>query len=115
MFMSSYAEVQEDSPYEKRSIEYDAIGKSIDDLKAASDLGAKSPEAERAFVYTAKLWRLLLDDMVDASCELPDELRGRLISLGLWIMKEIGRLRDGTAISFDDLIDISVTIREGLK
>ena len=43
-----------------------------------------------------------------------EDLRAQLISIGIWMMKEIERLRTGATASFADLIEINAIIRDGL-
>jgi flagellar protein FlaF len=114
MYQFTYAEVVEDSPQEMRARERDAIGRAVDLLVAANKAGLNSPEAEEALSYSRRLWSIFLDDLGSKGNDLPEELRAQLISIGIWMMKEVERLRTGAAESFDDLIEINTIIRDGL-
>ena len=46
---------------------------------------------------------------------MPDKLKGQLISIGLWVMRESDRVIRGEQKSLEALIDINAMIQEGLK
>lgn len=61
-----------------------------------------------------KLWRILLTDLVNPDNKLPDEVKGGLISLALWVERHSGKvLRQEGAI--DALIEVNEQIIEGLR
>ncbi len=114
MYQFTYAEVVEDSPQEMRAREHDAIGRAVTLLEAAQAAGPKSKEAHDALTYLRRLWSIFIDDLGSQNNDLPEDLRAQLISIGIWIMKEIERLRTGAIESFADLIEINAIIRDGL-
>ncbi|MBB4199396.1 flagellar biosynthesis regulator FlhF [Rhodoblastus sphagnicola] len=114
MYQFTYAEVVEDSPQEMRARERDALGRAVELLQRAHEAGVASPEANDALIYTRRLWSIFIDDLGSNGNELPEAVRAQLISIGIWIIKEIERLRTGAADSFSDLIEINVIIRDGL-
>lgn len=114
MYQFTYAEIVDDSPQEMRAREYDALSRCIALLEAANRAGPKSREAESALTSLRRLWTIFVEDLSSSGNDLPDDLRGQLISIGIWVMKEIERLRLGATESFDDLIEINAIIRDGL-
>ncbi len=114
MYQFTYAEVVEDSPQELRAREHDAVGRAVALLERAQEAGLRSEETEQALIYTRRLWSIFLEDLSSKGNDLPEDLRAQLISIGLWIMKEIERLRAGATESFADLIEINAIIRDGL-
>jgi flagellar protein FlaF len=114
MYQFTYAEVVDDSPQEMRAREHDAIGRAVTLLEAAQSAGPKSQEATEALAYARGLWTIFLDDLGSQGNDLPPDLRAQLISIGIWIVKEIERLRVGATESFTDLIEINAIIRDGL-
>ncbi len=97
-----------------RERERQAIERSIELLNAAKKKGVGSREAIEALHYLDRLWSLLLDDLAHAENRLPKELRASLISIGIWILREIEDLRQNRSQSFKGLIDISEIICKGL-
>jgi flagellar protein FlaF len=114
MYQFTYAEVVEDSPQEMRARERDALARAIEMLEAAEKAGLQSREAPAALNYLRRLWSIFIEDLSSDGNDLPTDLRAQLISVGLWIMKEIERLRSGAKESFADLIEINAIIRDGL-
>jgi flagellar biosynthesis activator protein FlaF len=115
MYRDHYAEAVADSPADARDIERQAIQRSIDLLKEARSKGGTSREANDALYYLDRLWSLLLDDLASDDNRLPKELRAKLISIGIWILKQIECIRNESSTDFDGLIDISGTICAGLE
>ena len=114
MYQFTYAEVVEDSPQEMRAREHDAIGRAVELLEAAKAAGAKSRAAIEALNYSRGLWTIFVADLGSEDNDLPEDLRAQLISIGIWVVKEVERLRVGATESFDDLIEINAIIRDGL-
>ncbi len=114
MHRAIYTEILEDAPVEARDRERQAVERSIELLNAARKNGAGSKQAVEALHYLDRLWSLLLDDLANAENRLPKELRASLISIGIWILREIEELRSQRARSFNGLIDISEIICKGL-
>lgn len=109
-----YAEELEESSEGSKEREREVIQRSIRLLNIARDKGYRSREAIDALYYLDRLWGLLLDDLAHEGNRLPKELRASLISIGIWILREVEGIRNGNSNNFDGLIDISETIRDGL-
>ena len=114
MYQFTYAEIVDDSPQEMRARERDALSRCIDMLEAAKQAGAGTREAQNALTHLRRLWTIFIEDLSGGGNDLPDDLRAQLISIGLWVVKEIERLRIGAVQSLDDLIEINAIIRDGL-
>ena len=110
----NYAEILAEAPGDAREVERAAIQRSIDLLQGAREKGASSREAIDALYYLDRLWSLLLDDLADAENRLPKQLRASLISIGIWILREIENIRNQRTRDFDGLIEISKSICKGL-
>jgi flagellar protein FlaF len=115
MYRFSYAEVVEDAPSECRQREYEAFERAIGLLKAAQGLPQWSPEMSDALEFSQHLWTALVKDLAHPDNELPDKLKAQLISIGFWVMREIGRISCGEQNDLTALIDINAMIQEGLK
>jgi flagellar biosynthesis activator protein FlaF len=110
-----YSETLADAPADARQREREAIQRSIDLLRNAREKGANSREAIDALYYLDRLWSLLLDDLASSDNRLPKELRASLISIGIWILRQVENIRNDRSDDFDGLIDVSKTICMGLK
>lgn len=115
MYQFSYAEVLDEAPAGAREREYQALDRSIELLRAAEAAGVRSRECVEAVLYVRRLWNFFLEDLATAENDLPKALRAELISIGLWIIKEIEQIRLEKSKNFKAIIDVSTSIRDGLK
>lgn len=115
MYQFSYAEVLDEAPAGAREREYQALDRSIELLRAAEAAGVRSRECVEAVLFTRRLWNILLEDLAGAENDLPKPLRAELISIGLWILKEIEQIRLEKSKNFQAIIEVTTSIRDGLK
>jgi flagellar protein FlaF len=90
MTASSYANVQAraETP---RETEIRAFRFVNGLLATAKDAASRSTALHKTY----RLWSILLNDLASPDCKLPPELRGNLISLGLWAQREaMARMSD---------------------
>ncbi len=79
-------------------------------LAAAAD----TPARAMALHKTHLLWSLLMDDLLLPGNALPADLKGRLVSLGLWAQREAAaRLDDGASLA--PLIELHRDMIAGLE
>lgn len=114
MYQAGYAEVLDDAGTVTRSHERRALDHAIALLSAAEPCGHRSREAIEALHFTERLWNVLVRDLGSPENGLPRELRASLISIGIWVLKEVGRIRRGESDEFGGLIRICTDIRAGL-
>jgi flagellar biosynthesis activator protein FlaF len=115
MYRFSYAEVIEDSSRDCRQREFELFERAILLMKTAEGKPPQSAEMVDAIVYVQRLWTFLIKDLGHPDNGLPDQLKGQLISIGLWVMRETNRVIRGEQKSLEPLIDINAMIQEGLK
>jgi flagellar biosynthesis activator protein FlaF len=115
MYEFAYNEVIEDSRQTMRARERQAIDRVIAMLRTAHEKGPGSRERVEALFYLRRLWMIFLNDLNDPNNELPEQLRAGIISIGIWMMKEIDRVRDGATNDLSPMIEINALIRDGLK
>jgi flagellar protein FlaF len=114
MYQFSYADVVEESPRELRAREREAMDQVIQMLCAARDKGPGTKEVVDAMFYLRRLWTIFLQDLNHVENELPQQLRAGLISIGLWMIKEIERVRTGQTGDLTPIIEINEIVRNGL-
>src|SRR5271155_2827746 len=115
MYEFAYNEVIEDSRRTMRARERQAMDQVIAMLRAAQERGPQSRERIEALFYLRRLWAIFINDLNDPNNELPEQLRAGIISIGVWMMKEIDRVRGGLTNDLTPMIEINVLIRNGLK
>jgi flagellar biosynthesis activator protein FlaF len=114
MYRQFYDEVAQESAATGRAAERRAFEHLISLLERAKIKGVSSREAVEALHFLNKLWTMLLEDLASPGNALPADLRARLISIGIWIMKQAQLLRVGAAKDFQSLIDITRSVATGL-
>lgn len=110
-----YAEILEDDEALARERERMAFDRSIELMERADRDGASSVDTAKAIIFTNTLWAFLIEDLARPTNGLPKELRAKLISIGIWTMREIEKMRIGDRKSFADVIQVSKAIRGGLS
>ena len=115
MYHDSYSQILEDDSTEARAREKRAFDQAIDLLTKAERLGVRSPEGAEALRFVERFWMFLLEDLANEANELPATLRASLISIGIWISKEIENIRKGAVTNFAGLVEINSIIRDGLR
>jgi flagellar biosynthesis activator protein FlaF len=115
MYEFAYNEVIEDSRQTLRNHEREAMDRVIAMLCLAQEKGPMSRERVEALFYLRRLWTIFIDDLKDPNNELPEQLRAGLISIGIWMMKEIERARGRLTDDLTPMIEINQLIRDGLK
>ena len=114
MFEFSYGEMVEDSPRVLRERERDAMSRGIEMLRKAQQGGPSSRESIDALHYLRQLWTIFLEDMREPHNELPNALKAGIVSIGIWVMKQIDRVRKGEITDLTALIEINEIVRDGL-
>jgi len=115
MYEFAYNEVIEDSRQTMRARERQAMDRVIAMLRTAQEKGPGSRERVEALFYLRRLWMIFLNDLNDPNNELPEQLRAGIISIGIWMMKEIDRVRGGATNDLTPMIEINALIRDGLR
>ncbi|WP_409561318.1 flagellar biosynthesis regulator FlaF [Hyphomicrobium sp. B1] len=114
MYKFSYEETLSESGNRQRENERLALEQSVALLKTAEKAGPQSREAVDAIIFLNRLWSFFLEDLAKPENGLPDEVRAKLISIGIWMLKEAEAISNGRSRNFAGLIDVSNVIAEGL-
>lgn len=115
MFQFAYNEVIKDDLASARDRERQILARSIELLAAVPDKSHYGREAIEAIHYTRKVWTRFIEDLNQADNELGVELRAKLISIALWILKECERIRRRQSNNYQGIIDVTTIIRDGLR
>lgn len=114
MARAQYAEIQADDQKEARDRERIALSRSIDLMEIAAMESASSTDIAMAITFSRKLWTVLVEDLAAPANGLPKELRAQLISIGIWVLRELESIRAEPGKGFGDAIAVSKAIRDGL-
>jgi flagellar protein FlaF len=109
-----YGDLLEDDQQEARERERAALDQSILLLEQAAAPGAPLASGAEAIAFTSRLWTLLVEDLANPENGLPKELKAQIVSIGIWILRELEAARTDEAKSLADVIVVSKAIRDGL-
>lgn len=115
MYQFSYAEILEDAPEIARQRELAAFDRALDLLRIAERPDASETDRSAAASFLQNLWAVLIDDLCNPENALPEALRGDLISVGLWSMRESGEVLSTPGRSLAALIEVNTSVRDGLR
>jgi len=114
MYQLQYADIEEDAVVDARTRERQLLTRSVELLAKARDDRANAMALIEATHFTRRLWTAFLQDLAEPDNQLSKELRAGLISIGIWILKEVEKIRQDESDDFDGVIEISQTILEGI-
>ena len=114
MTFESYESVVDESGYEARGRERQALSLGIDRLERLQKGRASFEDQVQSLLYVRRLWTIFIEDLAHPENALPEKLRAEIISIGLWVVKEADRLREEKSNDVVQLIEINRLIRDAL-
>lgn len=96
-----------------REIERDTIGLVTQRLRTAKEKDDAMARA-RAVSDNLTLWYVLIGDLSEDTNQLPIELRAKIISVGMAVVRECQKVGRKEAVDLDFLITINEAMIEGL-
>lgn len=110
-----YAEIQSGSQVDSRGLERGLLLRSVSMMREAMADPASHAKTVEARLFSSRIWTVLLEDLSSSDNHLPIETRAGLISIGIWVLRELEALRETESTGFDDLVEITGMIAEGLQ
>ncbi|SDG27413.1 MULTISPECIES: flagellar biosynthesis regulator FlaF [Thalassobaculum] len=98
-----------------RDLEYRLLAQVTGGLMKARDGKVTIQEKYNWILQNEKVWGVFLADVNDPANALPQQLKGGIASLALWVMKETKLVMSDDSAPLDDLIEINRQIMAGLK
>lgn len=114
MTFEAYETVVEDSGYEARERERQALSLGIDRLERLQNERFSREDQVQSLLYVRRLWTIFIEDLAHPENGLPEQLRADIISIGLWVVKEADRLREERSNDVTQLVEINRMIRDAL-
>lgn len=114
MYQGAYKDVASDDQVEARRREYDALDQVIIRLRKARDAGGHGAALTEALDAVEGLWAIFMQDVVDPGNRLPVEMRRSIFAISRWMFACTSRLREEETGELEALIEVNVTIRDGL-
>jgi flagellar biosynthesis activator protein FlaF len=112
--MRHYEQIAEDTSERIRNNELRALEHSIALMVKAQESQMEARPVIEAVFFVNRLWGVLLEDLASRDNLLPEELRAKLISIGIWILRTVEDIRQRKVNDFASVISISQTIAAGL-
>jgi flagellar protein FlaF len=114
MTFEAYEAVVEESGYQERGRERQALSLGIDRLERVQGGRFSFEDLVESLLYVRRLWTIFIEDLAHPENALPEKLRADIISIGLWVVKEADRLREEKSNDVMQLIEINRLIRDAL-
>ena len=116
MYQFSYAEIMEEGVTVSKDRERQVLDRSIALLKAAMASGESyGKETVEAVYFTRRVWIRFIEDLGNPENQLEEELRANLISIAIWILKEVEKIRKRESSNFQGINDKTTIIKDGIK
>lgn len=115
MYHFTYSKVVAEGSQTTRAAEREVLLQSVELMELAESAGTASRESIDAVFFVSRLWCHLIEDLGSPDNHLPNDIRARLISIGLYMIRTADGIRNGSEPSFRGMIDITRTVAEGLK
>lgn len=115
MLNQAYAESIEDAQRDARNQESKVLSVSIEKMSDSDGDRENAAKRQEAISFTSRVWNFLLDDLTSRDNQSSDELKAALISIGIYIMKYLEKMRKDQNSQFHPLIEITSTILLGLE
>lgn len=109
----TYDDILEDSGSEARSREATLLDRSIELMRRADAAGPLSPERHEAVRFVERLWTRLVEDLGSPRNRLEPALRADLISIGIFILRELVAIGRGER-DFTTVSEITEHVRAGV-
>lgn len=115
MYEFAYNDIIDESPRAMRAQEKMALDRVILLLREAQAPGSSGNLRTNALFQLRRLWTVFLEDLSNPENALPERLRAGIISIGIWVNREIDRIATGASNDLNALIEINEIIRDGLN
>jgi len=115
MFNQAYDDTQEDDQQEARADEREIIERSIEMMAHSDQYPEEAKSRIAAMYFTHRLWSHFLSDLASDENTSPAETKASLISIGIFILKHIEKMRNSPTVAFRPIREISETIVRGLR
>jgi len=112
---NAYQKIMEDDQSAARDRERQLFMEAVRAMEACDADPADMMSRVRAIAAVNRLWSALLCDLAAPENQLPVDLRAKLVSIGIFVLRRLETLRSGGTGSFDGLIEIHRAIGEGLR
>jgi flagellar protein FlaF len=114
MFMQAYEEIAADDQTDLRASEREIILQTIDAMRASDANPQDLFSRIKTVHFIREVWSYFLNDLTSPDNEMDAPLKASLISIGIFIIKHLERMRQEPDARFAPILEVSITIERGL-
>ena len=115
MFNTAFSEALEDDQGQARAHERDLLDEATENIRRSvaslDDVNLRI----NAIQFNMRVWSFFLQDLSSEENEMPNELKASFISIGIFVLKHLQKMRIDGSLGFDPIIEINQTIAKGLQ
>lgn len=115
MIQFAYSDILEDDQTGAKERELELFREGISLMMESDSDPAHIGKRAEAIYHNSRLWTHLLDDLASSENALADELKANLISIGIFVIKHFGKMREDRTLDFSIAVELSETINRGLS
>jgi flagellar protein FlaF len=114
MYQQYYDEIAGETSARIRQNEARAFDHAIALIEKAHAAGVGTRESVEALFFMNRLWTTIIQDLSDAGNAFPADLKAKIISIGIWVLRQAEDIRQGRQNNFAPVLEVNKTIRAGL-
>lgn len=69
----------------------------------------------KTIYHVGRVWNYFMKELASPENAMPNELKAQLISIGIFILKHLDKMRDEPTANFQPLREITATLQKGLS
>ena len=115
MFNQAYQDIIDDDQASARENERIALENTIELMRHSMDNPANAVLRMKAVHLTLQVWKYFVNDLTSPDNAISNQLKASIISISLFVIRHLEEMRTDRSLSFIPVIEITDSIREGLK
>lgn len=115
MFNQAYQDIIDDDQASARENERIALENTIQLMEHSMDNPSNAVLRMKAIHLTLQVWKYFVNDLASPENAISNQLKASLISISLFVVKHLEEMRTDRSLSFIPILEITESIREGLK
>ena len=112
MLLKEYEDIASEDQGSARSSESELLAQAIAAMEQSDQAPQDAVQRISAVHFVRQVWSFFVSDLASPDNAMPAELRASLVSIGIFIIKHLDRMRDDRSIKFEPVIEISRTIQK---
>ena len=115
MLLKEYEDIAAEDQGSARSSESALFAQALEAMEASDSHPGDPMLRVRSIHFVRRVWNFFISDLASEDNAIPAELRASLVSIGIFIIKHLDRMRSDKGLKFEPVIEITRTIQKGLE